>query len=101
MMVQASRQLNFSSFSSDISTKDAEPNPHSRHMYGMHIHVTFTFRWSVAPGDSTSRTCVSIVSGDMADGELTPSGSSRGKNLILAKVSADFETGLPIGISLS
>lgn len=63
--------------------------------------IMFTFRWRVAPGDSTSRTCVSIVSGDMADGKLTPSGSSRGRKRILARVGADFETGLPNGNSLS
>lgn len=48
-----------------------------------------TFRSRVAPGDSTSRMCVSIVADDIADGDLTPAGSSRGRNRILEEESGD------------
>lgn len=56
-----------------------------------------TFRSRVAPGDSTSRTCVPIVSGDTAEGDLTPSGSSRGRKRILVRGASGFKTELPNG----
>jgi len=53
------------------------------------VAAPFTFRSRVAPGDSTSSMCVSIVSDDIADGDLTPAGSSRGRKRILEEESGD------------